>query len=410
MLSKILCIVVFLNLLFLYRLQEVVTIPSTAESFNHSAGSSQFDQDAIDTIVRTFRSLPPSEIERLDFDLSTPVMAGTESSQVLIDAWTRRQAEIRQLFDKMVKPVEIMANISKDLLNSSSSDSFRYVRLMELESLLSDIDNARDFHTIGGWPILISYLSPHRSDKLRELAALAVGTAVKNQYDYQLWLIESPTSTKNIRDNIDQFIGNATGLDMLIDILHSHRLEDKTDLLQKTIYAISSAARGNLEIQEHLSRHEYFPDAIAKVTRIEAKNIVRKLWSFVEDMLHERAQFNEFYPKLTDLKEEDRPLVIFKPLGESFCSVFWIDQSLLALTRLIHSNIDEHYMEIDFKYSITALVKVLQLQRSSCIDSIDSETSETILEKIDSTLQMSFSARGVMFSEDFEIPSQSDES
>ena len=64
--------------------------------------------------------------------------------------------------------------------------------LRELEGLLCDIDNARDFHTIGGWPVLASLLAPSegRDSETQALAAWAIGSAVKNSYDYQLWSVE----------------------------------------------------------------------------------------------------------------------------------------------------------------------------------------------------------------------------
>ena len=64
--------------------------------------------------------------------------------------------------------------------------------MRELEGLLCDIDNARDFHTIGGWPVLASLLAPSegRDSETQALAAWAIGSAVKNSYDYQLWSVE----------------------------------------------------------------------------------------------------------------------------------------------------------------------------------------------------------------------------
>jgi hypothetical protein len=59
-----------------------------------------------------------------------------------------------------------------------------------LEGLLCDIDNARDFHTIGGWPALAACLSSAYPVDTQALAAWAIGSAVKNSYDYQLWVIE----------------------------------------------------------------------------------------------------------------------------------------------------------------------------------------------------------------------------
>ena len=42
-------------------------------------------------------------------------------------------------------------------------------KLIELESFLEDIDNARDFHTIGAWPVLASTLVGRFSDHVRAL-------------------------------------------------------------------------------------------------------------------------------------------------------------------------------------------------------------------------------------------------
>lgn len=354
-----------LNIAVLSRFQ---IIPATT---NHSIN--QFNQEAIDTIIRTFQSLPPGERERLNVDLSTPMIAGTEASQMLVDAWTQRQAEIRQLFEKMVKPAEVMAQISRDLLNSSLPEHFVVDRLVELESLLADIDNARDFHTIGGWPVLISYLSPQRSERLRGLAALAVGTLVKNQYDYQLWVLDKQQiSSSTIRNTVSHLIENFSCMDLLIEILKSSEIDDNSELLQRTLYAISSATRGNLEVQEYLSQHEYFLSSLSKVARVESIKIIRKVWSFVEDMLRESEEFNRFYTSQTDVGQRDISIVDFKPLGQYFCSVFWVEQSLSVISSLL--TVEDHLQVIDYRYSKSALRKVLQLQLSICLGTLDTAT------------------------------------
>ena len=78
-------------------------------------------------------------------------------------------------------------NIADD--NIISDDDKIYV-LKQLESLLDDVDNARDYHTIGLWPTLLSHLTSHYSKSIRCHTAWAIGTAVKNTYDYQLWTLE----------------------------------------------------------------------------------------------------------------------------------------------------------------------------------------------------------------------------
>ncbi|KAL7429966.1 hypothetical protein ACHAXH_003507 [Discostella pseudostelligera] len=81
--------------------------------------------------------------------------------------------------------------------------------LRDLEYLLSDVDNARDFHTMGGWPILVALLDEnvHHSipmseeeardeevlvlvDEVRALAALCIGTAVSNLDEFRSWALE----------------------------------------------------------------------------------------------------------------------------------------------------------------------------------------------------------------------------
>ncbi|KAL3761333.1 hypothetical protein ACHAWU_000467 [Discostella pseudostelligera] len=85
--------------------------------------------------------------------------------------------------------------------------------LRDLEYLLSDVDNARDFHTMGGWSILVALLDEnvHHSipmseddardeevlvlvDKVQALAALCIGTAVSNLDEFRSWALEDVSS------------------------------------------------------------------------------------------------------------------------------------------------------------------------------------------------------------------------
>mmetsp|Transcript_32383 Transcript_32383/g.54140 ORF Transcript_32383/g.54140 Transcript_32383/m.54140 type:complete len:385 (+) Transcript_32383:118-1272(+) len=216
------------------------------------------DQERIDTIVRAFKRLPGMELDALRIDLDQPILEGTVEASALFDAWTLRQQELREAMKNVLQPAELMANITRQLnatiLTSSSSATTsgdpeqllsgslsveeKVYLLKQLESLLDDVDNARDFHTIGAWPTLISFLSSHRPGtnpnplpaaevvdertattttgttgtttgtttaqvqvpndaSIRSAAAWAVGTAVKNNYDYQLWTLEKSCTTSS---------------------------------------------------------------------------------------------------------------------------------------------------------------------------------------------------------------------
>jgi len=104
----------------------------------------------------------------------------------------------------------------------------RVAALESLEEYLADLDNARDFHdALGGWPHLTRLIAPRprwrlvlppsfspssssaaksaaaaeaaeaaganpeTPDEVRGLAALVVGTAIKNTEKYQLWVLEA---------------------------------------------------------------------------------------------------------------------------------------------------------------------------------------------------------------------------
>lgn len=115
------------------------------------------EQLRIDTIVRTFKKLPAAEIESIGVDIETPVLSGTERAKELFRAWKQRQEEFRQAVESMVSPIKHMKSISTVLQNKSSSDEQLIDTLKELESLVTDVDNARDFHTIGGWEHLVRH-------------------------------------------------------------------------------------------------------------------------------------------------------------------------------------------------------------------------------------------------------------
>jgi len=102
----------------------------------------------------------------------------------------------------------------EDGTNSSSSSANNIIEaLRDLEFQLSDVDMARDFHTLGGWPYLIALLDDtlhaHNDDddvndeiralvdEIRALAATTIGTAVSNLGEFRHWALEDVSSTVN---------------------------------------------------------------------------------------------------------------------------------------------------------------------------------------------------------------------
>lgn len=177
--------------------------------------------------------------------------------------------------------------------------------LNELEYHLSDIDAARDFHTLGGWPILGFLLSSppwlwdtscaihqqmhlhnttledesilsrdeelknyrQQRDTLQTAVSWVVGNAVKNHAEFAMWSLEpipttplqlfgnstpSHTSSKQqllIENDSSVGSGNAINIiSLLLDIIQQKSaLEEdlSSNLLAKSMYAISAILRGN---------------------------------------------------------------------------------------------------------------------------------------------------------------------
>ena len=148
-----------------------------------SASKEITTQSKIDAIIKAFRRLPNQELERLEIDLDQPILENTKESEVLLQAWKQRQLELKEAMKTILQPAEYMGNLTKQLNNTESditlSTSDKEYLLSELVSLLDDVDNARDFHTIGAWPTLVRHLSHTQAKSLRAYAALGIGKLQK---------------------------------------------------------------------------------------------------------------------------------------------------------------------------------------------------------------------------------------
>jgi hypothetical protein len=207
-----------------------------------------------------FAKLPSGELSRLGVDMHHEYVAGTEEAASLRAAWTLRQTELKDMMDKQLKAAEYMGTLAGHLVNSSLSEEEVLFYLDELEQLLADIDNSRDFHTIGGWPNLTSLLPglTHRSLQVQAKAVHCIGTAIKNDYDFQLWVLESAGGQVEGRER--------TVLDLLLSAMHDISQQiittmdlsdavktDMDELQRRVLYALSSAVRGNMDVQASLS-------------------------------------------------------------------------------------------------------------------------------------------------------------
>lgn len=334
------------------KAEEVVSLDGLQE---HATS----EQEKIDTIVRAFQRLPPNELERLNVDISKTILAGTQEAEQLFNSWKMRQEELQHAMKSLLKPAEAMANYTEQLKNLSvNAVNEKRQILIDLESLLLDIDNARDFHTIGAWPVLLQHLHYSYPMEVRTLAAWAVGSAMKNSYDYQLWLLENvEISTKY----------NTTGIDLLLQMLYdaSHASNSvDVDFQKRALYAISSALRGNLDIQDQvlfkgsLEDKKYNIFQCLKVLAMKndtTPEVMRRIWSLASDILEEREYIRQ---QLQDELEKEKfagvsdtqnvsqttlsqaqialEAITSNPLmGDYFLEEFWVDLAVHVLSKYL---------------------------------------------------------------------------
>jgi len=330
------------------------------ENYNITEG-----QRKINKIITAFSRLPDKELSRLDVDIKAIITEGSIEAEKLFKAWETRQKELKEAMKDLLNAAEYMKSILDILRSGNSTDAVKIASLLELEDLLSDIDNAKDFHTIGGWPTLASLLIPPEvlsspntnsssSIELQTVAAWAVGSAVKNSYDYQLWTIDSLLIGD---ENSGQQV---TVIQLLVDIIRlynskespTYDLESEDDkeqeLLKKALFAVSAAARGNVDVQNALlvknsDNHNNETDKLSSIlldslynisinTNRTHTDVMRKIWSFVYDLLEERQYIRE---ELTPAASPEDAAVLkeLSLLGDCLLSEKWANLAVFVLFK-----------------------------------------------------------------------------
>lgn len=381
------------------------TLESVMSDMNSESGEplkAVDDQQRVDTLLRALKRLPDSELEMYGIKadgLPESIEPHSEQARRLFKAWQQRQMDLREAIKSMTKPAEIMGNHLKvlasiipskaesvDSVEVKATDSDVRHALNELESLVDDVDNARDFHHLGGYRIVSDLLNPLTSisETYRDLAAQILGNAVKNSYDYQLWVLEEDGQT----------------LKYLMDMLQTGGDKSK----RKALYALATSTRGNSDVQEAIWRLEQTEDdgqieqnvmtrsLYSIATSQEATiDLHRKIFAFVSDMLEEYEFIQNQIRNPRDLEldgaiEDEgaaasagaellRQLHGLKPLGKSFCTSSWLhlfletlESNANALTTLTIDTDGLDGQQVKLRAVIENVLEVLLHSHTTCTD------------------------------------------
>lgn len=149
------------------------------------------DEARADRMLSALEGIPEDERTNLGLDVAELRRAPLEERLMKLEAlWKIRQDELKEAYDAMPKVHEQLSRRLDILEDGSSSELELAATLVDLEDLLSDIDMARDFHSLGGFTTLASMLAVSQPESVREAAAWAIGTAVKSEPEHQRWILE----------------------------------------------------------------------------------------------------------------------------------------------------------------------------------------------------------------------------
>lgn len=245
-----------------------------------------------DMMHRTLSKLPEEEKDRIGGIPELPQRTGSRKitseqrkafEKQMGDIWEKRQEELKELQEGIMDLPEILKQRIQTI-KEYLKDPISHLKQMnldapmpegrvthlvsvleELEYQLGDLDMSRDFHTLGGWPLLASLISENvhlpqnktierlsrsTEGKIRAIqarAAWAIGTSVKNTEEFFPFAVERFVIKGSVRTTAIEELVNA--------FCHNYKDPNSWEirrLMEKAIYGIGALVRGNRLAQAHI--------------------------------------------------------------------------------------------------------------------------------------------------------------
>lgn len=235
--------------------QERMGLPKLPSSTG--AGMSKEEREAFQEKMKRLWEDRQQELARLQLEMQM------DMPELLKDRIARLKAYLEDPSKHLVELEDARNTFDPEVEDGVVTDIVSV--LVDLEYHLADVDMTRDFHTLGGWHLLVSLLddSVHQSNtsytdmelvtRVQMHAAWAIGTAVKNTEEFYSYGIEpltvhgtTTTPMKLLKEQLDE------------------SPESKT--CHKIVYALGSILRGNRAAQLYFLRI----DGPASLSRILA--------------------------------------------------------------------------------------------------------------------------------------------
>jgi len=371
-------------------------------SLNDFESDTTGNETDVEMMYRTLQSLPKEELDRIEL----PSMDDENFNEQIKSIWNQRQEELRKWESELLKhtPASILQERIK-FLQQYISSPIQYLQqqllseedngilwvLDDLQFQLMDIDMSRDFHTMGGWPLLVSLTAesihglpiastgaPHEQQQLnnynataidknteelqkivlqvQSLASSTIGSAVKNIDEFHSWALEDIEG----RDQLNNKEKN-TVLDILVSNLDLYT-ENKVhyhDLFVKKMYrelhALGGLLRGNrkaihyftlIDGQDVLQK---MMESIFKNTNVDSSNmyvkrLIVRTMTLAQDILMELT----LHPFVDNEKEK---ISMKKEIDDMTMDLFsteeWCSTPLQSLRNYSESSSSSFPMKLD---------------------------------------------------------------
>lgn len=322
------------------------TSSTTTENKRTSKKPSEPNYD-YDRMHATLSQLPPEEHERMGGlpELVPPTTSPSSSTRQpqytaaqrrafekrMKEIWEQRQEELRKIQQEQLIDLPQVLKTQIGFLQDYVAHGNRSAAqvkadLHDLEYLVTDVDMARDFHTLQGWPWLLAVLVNKNetttmsdddnvlTEELQAAAAWVVGTAVQNTGEFLPWVVE-PVMLPN---------GTIlTALEGLMDVWnHQITPTSVSNLKQKVLYATSACLRHNPLAQHVFHKHG------------QPARLQQDLRDTVPDTAHGRKQILRILQLGHDLllewqqetnHDDDESLAVVQEFRQAWVTPAWCD-------------------------------------------------------------------------------------
>lgn len=286
---------------------------------------------SVDGIVQVLQGLPePPKISDMDIHEAHATLDPVEFKRHIVKLWKDRQTMLRDAMDSMQDSATHLQTLIDSILpiadrydkgwihhneEEEEKETQAYlIALEEIEWAVQDLDQAKDFHTLGGFVLIVDILS-HASLRLsiRASAAWVLGSAIKHYDEAQDWALDVGALESLLSALVQHLPSSTSGGEMYL-------------MQKKCLYALGALIRVHPRAQRLFGAQSGVEILSTYMDEATHSRLKLKIVQLVRDILTEESPPQESSPLLT--------------LQQSFRSTDWCLKVCREITTTTTSTLD----------------------------------------------------------------------